>query len=51
MKRLPVLWAVLGLSAPALAAELVVVEDRGGVPGSCAVRFGRDVQEVFVGAT
>jgi integrating conjugative element protein (TIGR03765 family) len=33
MKRLPVLLAVLGgLSAPALATELLVVEDRGGVP-------------------
>jgi hypothetical protein len=32
MKRLPVLWAVLGgLSAPALATELLVVEDRGGM--------------------
>jgi integrating conjugative element protein (TIGR03765 family) len=31
MKRLPVLLAVLGLSAPALAAERVVVEDCGGV--------------------
>jgi integrating conjugative element protein (TIGR03765 family) len=31
MKRLPVLLAVLGgLSAPALATELLVVEDRGG---------------------
>jgi integrating conjugative element protein (TIGR03765 family) len=32
MKRLPVLLAVIGgLSAPALATELLVVEDRGGM--------------------